>query len=93
MAADFGDEDQPASSTTEINISDSQFQIGNHNTMVTIVHAFETLIQQIEESDASEEEKRGARQRIADLLKHPLVVKALGEAAEKLPALLATLGA
>lgn len=67
--------------TQNINISGhSSVQIGNHNSQ-NIINAFDSLVQEIESADASNEEKQEAKSRLKDFLGHPLVVAVLGSAA------------
>lgn len=67
--------------TTNINITNSQgFQIGDHNVQ-SIVDSFKALVDQIDEVNASEEDKRVAKSRLQSFLEHPLVCAILGGAA------------
>lgn len=67
--------------TQNINISgNSSVQIGNHNTQ-NIINAFDSLVKEIESTDASNDEKQEAKSRLKEFLEHPLVVAVLGTAA------------
>lgn len=55
-------------------------QIGDNNNQ-NIVNSFETLVQKIESSSASREEKEEAKTLLSKCLSHPLVVSVLGGAA------------
>lgn len=55
-------------------------QIGDFNTQ-NIVNSFNALVQKIDTSSASAEEKKEAKSRLKDLLEHPLVVAIVGAAA------------
>lgn len=62
-------------------------QVGNGNTQ-NIHNVFNQLLQQIEESDSSDEEKNEAKSRLANFLKHPLVGSIVGGLAGSLPGLM-----
>lgn len=71
-----------ASSGQTINITGSSaFQIGNQNSM-QISDAFKSLIENIDKSDASEEEKKEAKGLLAKAVEHPLVSAVLGGLAQ-----------
>ena len=55
----------------------SNVQIGDHNTQ-NIINVFNDLIQKIESSSASEEEKNTAKSLLGEFLKHPLVTSIVG---------------
>ena len=61
-----------------VNISNSSgIQIGNHN-FQSVQIALNQLLQAIESSNSSQEEKEGAKSKLRELLEHPLVVAVLG---------------
>ncbi|MBA0205761.1 MULTISPECIES: hypothetical protein [Pectobacterium] len=62
-------------------------QVGNGNTQ-NIHNVFNQLIQKIEESEATEEEKTEAKNRLAKFLEHPLVTSIIGGAVGSLSGLL-----
>lgn len=62
-------------------------QVGNGNTQ-NIHNVFSQLIQQIEGSSASDEEKQEAKNRLAKFLEHPLVGSIVGGLAGSLPGLI-----
>ncbi|WP_454889073.1 hypothetical protein [Serratia quinivorans] len=62
-------------------------QVGNGNTQ-NIHNVFNQLLQQIEESSASAEEKQEAKSRLAKFLEHPLVGSIVGGLAGSLPGLM-----
>ena len=65
-------------SAQHINISNAQsVQIGDHNAQ-TIINSFETLVDRINSSNASVDDKRSAKKLMDDFLKHPIVVSVLG---------------
>ncbi len=57
----------------------SNVQIGDHNTQ-NIINVFNDLIQKIEASSASEEEKTKVKSLLGEFLKHPLVTSIVGAA-------------
>jgi hypothetical protein len=65
----------------------SGFQIGDHNTM-QIVASIKTLVEEIEASDGTPEEKQEAKSKLRAFIEHPLVNTALGAAASTLLGLL-----
>lgn len=66
--------------STTVNIHNSTgFQVGDYNTQ-SIQATFNELIQQIDKSSASSEEKAEAKGRLATFLQHPLVSSVLGSA-------------
>lgn len=74
--------------TQNIHISNSQgIQVGNHNTQ-NIISSIETLITQLDASDAAPEEKQEAKKRLRDFLKHPITAASLGSGLTKLLELL-----
>lgn len=67
-----------------INISNAQsVQIGDFNKQ-SIVNSFESLIKEIDASDAPLKEKEETKSLLAAFLKHPLVVSVLGSVAKGL---------
>jgi len=65
-----------------ISINNSQgFQIGDHNTQ-NIVDAFKQVIERIENSPGTPEEKAEAKSRLSHFLKHPLTSAVIGKAVE-----------
>ncbi|GLH25588.1 hypothetical protein ENT52713_29840 [Enterobacter sp. 200527-13] len=62
-------------------------QVGSGNTQ-NIHNVFNQLLQQIEASSASDEEKQEAKSRLAKFLEHPLVGSIVGGLAGSLPGLL-----
>lgn len=62
-------------------------QVGNGNTQ-NIHNVFNQLLQQIEASSASEEEKQEAKSRLAKFLEHPLVGSIVGGLAGSLPGMM-----
>lgn len=62
-------------------------QVGNGNTQ-NIHNVFNQLLQQIEESSASSEEKLEAKNLLAEFLKHPLVGSIVGGLVGSLPGLM-----
>lgn len=74
--------------TQNINISHSQgIQVGDHNTQ-NIVSAIESIIHEIEASDASPAEKAEAKSKIKDAITHPLTAATFGAGLAKLLELL-----
>lgn len=59
-------------------------QIGDYNSQ-EIVGALEQILSQINSVDASEDERKEAKSRLENFLKHPLVNTVLGEALSHLP--------
>jgi len=70
-------EKQPANITIG---SAGSVQIGDNNSQ-SIVNNFNTLIEKINESQATEEEKVEAKNLLSKLISHPLIVSILGAAA------------
>lgn len=62
-------------------------QVGNSNTQ-NIHTVFNQLVQQIEASSATDEEKQEAKSRLAKFLEHPLVGSIVGGLAGSLPGLM-----
>lgn len=62
-------------------------QVGNGNTQ-NIHNVFNQLLQQIEDSAASDQEKQEAKSRLAKFLEHPLVGSIVGGLAGSLPGLM-----
>lgn len=62
-------------------------QVGNGNTQ-NIHNVFNQLLQQIETSSASDEDKQEAKSRLARFLEHPLVGSIVGGLAGSLPGLM-----
>ncbi|PLX67087.1 MAG: hypothetical protein C0603_10520 [Denitrovibrio sp.] len=60
----------------ELNASGS-IQIGNNNTQ-NIENFFTTIVERIDQSDATDEEKKEAKNRLKSFLEHPLTNTALG---------------
>lgn len=80
----------PMPKSTTININNSTgVQVGDYNTQ-HIQAVFDGLIQEIEKSSASAEEKAEAKGRLSAFLSHPVVATVIGSAAS---ALLGSLGA
>jgi len=74
--------------TTNIHISHSQgFQIGDHNVQ-NIIDSFKTLACRIEDSEASDNEKREAKTQLRNFIENPLVCSILGSAVGSLLAML-----
>jgi hypothetical protein len=70
------------SRVTNISINNSQgFQVGDHNTQ-NIVDAFKQIIEGIEKSSGTPEEKAEAKSRLSQFLKHPLTSAVIGKAVE-----------
>lgn len=71
----------PKQESTGINITalyaNAPFQIGNGNTQ-NIEILFSTIIEKINQADASDEEKKDAKSRLKAFLEHPLTNTALG---------------
>ena len=66
--------------TTNININNSQaFQIGDHN-IQNVVDSIKALVRQIDESDASDQQKTDAKGKLSKFLEHPLVCSIFGGA-------------
>lgn len=65
----------------------SNVQVGNNNSQ-SIVQTFNNLIEKIEASAASEEEKKEAKSRLKAFLEHPLVSAVVGGAAGGISGLL-----
>jgi hypothetical protein len=75
-------------SVTNISISNSQgFQVGDHNTQ-NIIDSFKDMIERIERSSATPEEKKEAKSRLRAFLEHPLTSAIIGGAAGGLTGLL-----
>ncbi|KAB0547884.1 hypothetical protein F7R01_10310 [Pseudomonas argentinensis] len=73
-----GAANQTSVQTNHITINNSSgIQVGNDNVM-NIQNAFNDLIQRIDNSNGTLEDKQEAKSRIASLLKHPLVAAVLG---------------
>lgn len=73
---------------TNISISNSQgFQIGDHNTQ-SIVDSFKRVIDCIEHSPGTAEEKAEAKSRLRSFLEHPLTAAVVGGAVGGLTGLL-----
>ena len=71
---------RPAGRGPHINIGTATgVQIGDYNTQ-TVVGAIQALVQQIEDSDATEGEKEEAKSRLRAFLEDPLVRTMLGAA-------------
>jgi hypothetical protein len=67
--------------TTNINIHNSQgIQIGDYNVQ-HVQSVIESLITAIDDADATEDEKKEAKNRLQAFLSHPLVTATLGAAA------------
>lgn len=62
-------------------------QIGNNN-IQNIENVLTQLVEQIENSSASDEEKQAAKSKIKDLLDHPLINTLIGSTLSSLPQLL-----
>lgn len=62
-------------------------QIGDHNTQ-HIAMTIQSLVQQIEASDFSDEDKKEAKSRLAKFLEHPLLCSLLGSTVGSLVAAL-----
>lgn len=78
----------PTPSATTINISNSQgIQIGDNNAQ-NIIASLETLVKAIESTESSEEDKSTVKQKLKDVLSHPLTISVLGSAAGKLISML-----
>jgi len=56
-------------------------QIGNNNTQ-NIENVFASIIEQIDEADATDKEKQEAKSRLGKFLRHPVVVASLGATAQ-----------
>jgi hypothetical protein len=66
--------------SSTFNITGAQnVQIGDHNVQ-NVVSVLKSLSAEIDNSDASVEEKRDAKQRLHEFLKHPIISGALGGA-------------
>jgi hypothetical protein len=73
---------------TNISISHSQgFQVGDNNTQ-NIVDSFKQILERIEQSDGTPEEKKEAKSRLSAFLEHPLTSAILGPAVGGLTGLL-----
>lgn len=69
---------QNTTTTNNININNSQgIQVGNYNTQ-TLELAFNQLLEQINNSDASREQKEEAKGRLLSFISHPLVTAIVG---------------
>lgn len=67
--------------TTNIHIENVQaIQIGDHN-LQQVTSVLQSLVAAIDNSDAVPEEKKEAKSRLAEFLKHPAVTAALGATA------------
>ncbi len=67
-----------ATTTNHINISNSQgIQFGNYNTQ-NLELAFNQLLEQINNSEASREQKEEAKSRLVSFISHPLVTAIVG---------------
>lgn len=76
--------EHPMSKSTTINIHNSTgIQVGDYNTQ-HIQATFNELIQKIEQSSASPEEKAEAKGRLSAFLSHPVVAAVMGSAASAL---------
>lgn len=62
-------------------------QVGNGNVQ-NIHNVFNQLLQKIDESSATEDEKKEAKSRLSKFLEHPLVTTMVGGIAGSLPGLL-----
>ncbi|MCS4265289.1 hypothetical protein [Serratia sp. BIGb0163] len=69
----------PAQSTQNINIHGGNVQIGNNNRQ-EITNSIETINNIINNSQASDEEKKEAKNLLAKLAEHPLVTSIVGGA-------------
>jgi len=66
--------------TTNVNITGSHgIQVGDHNTQ-SITRNLTSIVNEIDSSDASQEEKEEAKSRLAKFLEHPLTCSILGGA-------------
>jgi hypothetical protein len=73
-------EKQKWNSAPTFNITGAQnIQIGDHNAQ-TVINVFNSLATEIDKSDAPEEQKKEAKQRLQAFLSHPIVSNALGGA-------------
>lgn len=69
---------QSAITTNNININNSQgIQVGNYNTQ-NLELVFNQLLEQINNSEASREQKEDAKNRLVSFLSHPLVSAIVG---------------
>jgi len=67
--------------TTNIHIGNAQaIQIGDHN-LQQVSSVLQSLVAAIDDSDAGPEEKKEAKSRLAEFLKHPAVTATLGATA------------
>jgi len=67
--------------TTNIHIANANaIQIGDHNYQ-QISSAFQLLLQAIDESNATPEQKKEAKSKLAELLRHPAITASFGAAA------------
>lgn len=80
--------EKPSTKQTTIHINNSTgIQVGDNN-VLNIQNALNELIQKIESSDGSAQEKAQAKSRLSEFLSHPLVTSILGGVAGSLSGLL-----
>ncbi len=76
-------ESTKSSTTQHISITGGNVQIGNHNRM-EFHNSIHTVIEMIENSESSEDEKQQAKSLLKGFLEHPLVISIAGAAISSL---------
>ncbi|WP_140844134.1 hypothetical protein [Variovorax guangxiensis] len=73
--------EQPSNSTTTVNISGGNVQVGSHNAQ-HITASFQTLVTAIEQSTFSEAEKSSAKSKLREFLESPVIAAVAGSAVQ-----------
>jgi hypothetical protein len=71
----------------DVEIRNSQnIQVGSRNVQI-VQSAFQEIVEKINDKNASEQEKQEAKSRLAQFLRHPLVVSIVGDLIKQIPEL------